>query len=146
MDTAASRNADLAAIHIGKKALHWDDSTYRDLLWTICQVRSAGDLDFAGRKRFLDHMRKCGFDHKGGGEARRRPFTGLQGKIWSLWQQLADAGRVRDRRMTSLDTWVKAQLGVDKMLFLNPQQQGLAVERLKAWLARDPADEASHAA
>lgn len=133
-DNAASRRADLAAIHIGKKALFWTEDEYRDLLWTVCQVRSAGDLDFAGRKRFLDHMRACGF--KDTKPAGRAPLSPMQGKIWSLWQELADAGRIKERRMPGLDAWVHRQTGVHKMLWLNPQQQDQVVDHLKQWLKR----------
>ena len=45
------RNADLAKIHIAKKQLAMEDEAYRDLLFSIGRVRSAADLDFAGRKR-----------------------------------------------------------------------------------------------
>lgn len=54
------RNRDLAAIHAGAKALGMDDDTYRAMLWTQARVRSAKDLDFAGRRRVLDHLRDLG--------------------------------------------------------------------------------------
>lgn len=60
-----NRKKDLAKIHIGAKALGWkdevDDTEYRDQLWAICRVKSAADLDFAGRQKFIDHMKACGF-------------------------------------------------------------------------------------
>jgi|SRR3990172_11659104 len=55
------RNRDLAAIHIAKAQLALDDETYRQMLYTIARVKSSADLDFAGRKRVLDHLRARGF-------------------------------------------------------------------------------------
>lgn len=56
-----ARSGDLAKIHIAKKQLGMDDSTYRALLWTIGRVTSSADLDHAGRARLLDHFRACGW-------------------------------------------------------------------------------------
>lgn len=133
VDDDKARNRDLAAIHIGKAALGWSDDDYRHILFTVCSVKSAAELDFAGRKRFLDHLRACGWSGK---TSQRRGFTGRQGKIWSLWQQLRAAGRVTDGRLPALDQWVNNQLGVRKMTWLNMTQQDLAIERMKMWLKR----------
>lgn len=57
-----ARNRELAAIHVGKKALGLDDGTYRDMLFMVARVRSAADLDHAGRRAVLEHMRQRGFE------------------------------------------------------------------------------------
>lgn len=54
------RKRELAAIHVAKAQLGLDDGTYRDMLWTVARVRSAADLDWAGRKRVLDHLASRG--------------------------------------------------------------------------------------
>ena len=59
---ADQRTRDLAAIHVGKKALGLDDDTYRTMLFTVARVRSAADLDHAGRRAVLEHMRERGFE------------------------------------------------------------------------------------
>lgn len=64
------RNADLAKIHIARKQLGMDEDTYRAVLWTVARVRSAKDLDDAGRHAVLDHLRARGF------KARRRRDPG----------------------------------------------------------------------
>jgi phage gp16-like protein len=58
---AEARNRELAAIHVAKKALGLDDGTYRDMLFTVARVRSAADLDHAGRSAVIEHLRKRGF-------------------------------------------------------------------------------------
>jgi phage gp16-like protein len=62
MMPADARNRELAAIHVGKKALGLDDPTYRAMLWTVARVESARDLDYAGRRAVLEHMRQRGFE------------------------------------------------------------------------------------
>ncbi len=50
----------LAKIHIAKKQLKLDDDTYRQMLWTVCQVRSAKDLDGRGLDAFIKHLKSKG--------------------------------------------------------------------------------------
>ena len=59
VDRSGARNGDLAAIHIAKAKLGWDDSMYRDVLFSVCRVKSSAQLDFTGRKRFLAHLTAC---------------------------------------------------------------------------------------
>lgn len=66
----------------------------------------------------------------------RKALSPQQKKIWSLWQQLADRGLVRDRRMVGLMAWVKRQAGVDALAFLTWPQEYKITESLKRWLAR----------
>ena len=71
MPRAATRNNDLALIHIAKAQLGIPDDQYRDMLFTIGRVRSSKDLDPAGRQRLIDHFKKCGWSMrpKAGGKA-----------------------------------------------------------------------------
>ncbi len=137
LDDDRSRKADLAAIHVAKKALHWSDDDYRDIMATVCNgVRSAGDLDFTSRKRFMAHQQAClrANGHQVAAKPVKGPLTPHERKMWSLWMQLADAGQVQQRTMKALTEWVRGQLQVDSLRFLNTHQQDLAIERLKAWL------------
>ncbi len=87
---ADMRRAELAKIHLAKKALGLDDDTYRDVLWTICRVRSAADLDSQGRFKLLAHFRSLGWHPTRKKEPKSGRMTGEQmGKIEAL---LADAG------------------------------------------------------
>lgn len=138
VDREGGRRADLAAIHIGKKALAWDDDTYRDVMFTVTRFKSAGELDFSGRKRFLAHLQACmvqaGLATKP--KAARVPWTASQRRLWSLWQQLADAKLVTARDRKALDAWVHRQTGVDRLEWLTDGQLDLAIISAKKWLAR----------
>ncbi len=138
VDREGGRRADLAAIHIAKKALEWDEDTYRDVMFTVTRFKSAGELDFAGRKRFLAHLQACmvqaGMVTKAKGT--KAPWNPSQRRLWSLWQQLADAKLVTARDRKALDAWVHRQTGVDRLEWLNEAQLDLVITSAKQWLGR----------
>ena len=59
-----ARKRELAMIHVARKQLGMDEETYRAMLWTLCRVRSAADLDAAGRQRVIQHLKMLGFRPK----------------------------------------------------------------------------------
>lgn len=154
---AQARKHDLARIHMLKTELGWDEDLYRDVMTTVCQgVRSAAQLDITGRLRLIEHLQACKAraDKQAGrpaaapaAKAVRRPLTALERKLWSLWMQAADAGLVRERKMTAITAWVERQTGVQRIEWLNAKQQDLVIESLKRWIKRgNTADEgAAHA-
>lgn len=132
------RASSLASIHVAKKALGWDEDTYRDVMFEVCGKRSAGDLDETGRAKFLAHLQAC--QRRTTGQttkaAPRRPWTRRHFRLWAAWQKLADAGRVQQRDRGGLNGWVKAQAGVDDVSWATPEQLDMLIERAKAWLNR----------
>jgi hypothetical protein len=52
---ADQRRRDLARLHCLKAELGLTDEEHRDVLWTLERVRSAADLDHAGRARVIAH-------------------------------------------------------------------------------------------
>ena len=138
VDGAGARKADLAAIHVAKKALGWDDDTYRDSMFTVCRVRSAALMDFTERKRFLAHLQACQrqMGIKPRGDLQPRPWSPPLRALWSRWQQLADAGLVHDRSRDALQAWVKRQAGVDRLEWLTNHQLDAVLASAKLWLAR----------
>lgn len=72
------KRRELAMIHIAAKQLSMDPSDkdpaseYRQMLYAVARVRSAADLDYAGRKRVIDHLKACGFQSRPG----KQPFPG----------------------------------------------------------------------
>lgn len=121
------------AIQIKRRQINMDDTDYRAMLQRIAGVTSSTDI-FDERKlaEVQQELNRLGAPAGPG----RRPLTKPQKKMWSLWQQLADAGRVRDRRMSALLAWVKRQAHVDALGFLSAAQEYAAIEALKSWLDR----------
>ncbi len=91
-----TRRAELGKIHMGAEALGMDtedkdpDSEYRRMLWSVARVRSAADLDEAGRRRVLDHLKACGFKAKR--KSRPRPSQdreALVGKVRAMLEAMS---------------------------------------------------------
>lgn len=123
-------------IHIAKDQLAMEEDAYRALLWTIGRVSSAADLDWAGRKQLLDHLKKCGFKPTPPKSARngRDPYDDEQlKKIHALWLELHGAGVVKDPSDRALNRWVKRMTGVDVLRWLKPDQKATLIEALKKW-------------
>jgi len=55
------RRAELAKIHLAKKALGLDDDAYRDVLKNVCSVDSSATLDSKGRFKLLKHFESLGW-------------------------------------------------------------------------------------
>lgn len=127
------RRRELAKIHLGAKALGLDDDAYRDMLWTIARVRSAKDLDAAGRARVLDHLRACGFKARRGRPHAGRPHNltaeerGPQlGKVEALLAQAK-------RPWAYADGMAKRMFNVERVAWCNPEQ----LQRIIAALVYD---------
>lgn len=140
------RNNHLAMIHIAAQQLGLDDSTYRDMLWTVARVRSAKDLDNAGREAVLKHLAACGWKDPRHASHRRPAYRkGSQAAlIRHLWTRLAHAGAVQDGSDKALRTYVRTQsaahhpqrLGWDDANLLPRSVASHVIEHLKQWCER----------
>ncbi len=128
-----ARCRELATIHVAKKQLAMDDDAYRDMLWSLTRVRSAGDLDHAGRQRVLEHLKACGFRHQ-------RPVAAdpQSRKIRALWLDLKALGALRDPSEKALVSYVKHMTGVGALQWLSRDQASHVIECLKQWAKRVP--------
>lgn len=129
-DDVLLRTRELAAIHVAKRQLALDDDTYRDMLWAVARVRSAKDLDFAGRKRVLDHLRAVGFK----AAKPRRAFPGRphncdqHPQLRKIEALLADARRP----WSYADGMAKRMYGKERVAFCDPAKwQGLIAALVK---------------
>lgn len=133
-----NRLRELAQIHIAKAQLGMADDAYRDLLFTLARVRSAADLDGAGRQRLLSHFKLCGWAPQKRPDA---PASALAKspkgrKMLVLWNELHKAGKVQDKREPALLTFIKHETHVDRPEWLTGAQSNQVIESLKKWLAR----------
>lgn len=117
---APPRNNDLALIHIAKKQLGLDDDAYRDMLWAVARVRSAKNLDHAGRAKVLDHLKRCGF--KGANPKRPKrptPAPAVAAMCKKVRAQLIALGKLPD---TYADGIAQRMHGVQFYEWLQPDQ------------------------
>lgn len=117
---APPRNNDLAQIHIAKKQLGMDDDAYRDMLFAVARVRSAKQLDHAGRAKVLDHLKRCGF--RGADAARPKrptPAPEVVAMCRKVRAQLIALGKLPD---TYADGIAQRMYGVQFFEWLKPDQ------------------------
>lgn len=86
------RKREIAIIKIAQKQLGIDDDTYRAMLWTVARVKSAADLDWAGRKKVLDHLKAKGFKIK----SRPAPAANKAGLVSAVRASLIACGNKPD--------------------------------------------------
>ncbi len=132
-----------AAIHAIQAKLKLSDDDYRYHLnitvgKTTCTAMNPTEL--AKVRQHFDRMaERSGLPHvKGAGAAKKRmkPTTGL---IYSLWQQCADKGTIKDRSFAAMNTFVKHQTGVDHADFLAQAQVSTIKKALETIRDRGPA-------
>jgi len=137
--TRAAQHAGLVRqVHAAKTWLKLDDDTYRAALAAHAGGKASSKAcTVAELQAVIAHFHRAGFPKPGGG--KRVTLTPPQKKMWSLWQQLADQGRVANRSMKGLCAWVKGQTdnGVEALAFLSPAQERTLIESLKRWVDRD---------
>ncbi len=113
-DAKDLRRRQLAAIHMRAKQLGLDRETYEQMLWTVARVNSARDLDEAGRRRVLDHMRSLGHGRRlHNVESRDR--GPLLRKIRAMLDQ-------RSRKVQYADGMAKHMFGVTRVEWCTPDQ------------------------
>ena len=133
---AQPRNNALAQIHIAKAQLGLDDDTYRAMLWGVARVKSASELDHAGRAKVLAHLKASGWKDKRAGRPRPAPDRAAQvAKVEAL---LADAGRPWDYA----HAMAKRMFGIERVDFCTPDH----LQRLIAALVYDQKRRAERAA
>lgn len=129
---ADEHRKDIQLIHIAKQQLGMDDDTYRAMLWACARVKSSTELDFAGRKKVLDHLKGCGFKTT---KAAARPAPAKDkaaqvGKIRALLIQLDG------KPDTYADGMARNMFKVERFEWCTPEQLGKIVAALSYQIKR----------
>ena len=126
---------DLAKIHIAKKELKLDESTYRGALWDRYGKESAADLTEHQAADLIEHFRQKGW----------RPSSSAQrGLVYALWRKLAEAGAVEHPGEKSLASFVEHATGKDDVRKLTVVEASRVIEILKRWVARVEGTDTRH--
>lgn len=140
----AEKKREIKLIHVGWAQLakldsSLDDDAYRAMLWSVARVKSSTELDFAGRRKVLDHLEACGFKRTKP-QPRKLADDPQSKKIRALWLELHAAGKVRNPSESALAAFVKRQTGRDALQWLNSREASAVIEELKKWLVREVRD------
>lgn len=120
-DRADQRRRELALIHIGKKQLCLDETTYREMLIDVSGHNSARGLDHSGRLSVIRRLEQLGFkpqmNHRGlrphaSPQEDRAPFISKIGAI------LHDLGL----EWGYADGIARKMFGVDRVVWLKPTE------------------------
>jgi phage gp16-like protein len=88
------KKREVRLIKIGQRELMMEDDTYRAMLRRLGGVDSATDLDWAGRKKVLDHLRASGFKKTAGKHRSQAPRKLDRSELMQkIEAQLADTQR-----------------------------------------------------
>lgn len=129
-----ARHKLMRAIFAGCHARGFDDDVRREIVFNLSGKTSLRDCTLEELRKVLGILTPGTIRQASKGS--RPALSPRQRLIWSLWQQLADAGLVRRRTMPALESWVRSQTGVDKIQWLTGAQEHAVIESLKLWLSR----------
>ncbi|TAG43989.1 MAG: regulatory protein GemA [Betaproteobacteria bacterium] len=145
----ASRNGDLAAIHMAQKKLGLSKEDAQALKLGITGKASAADMTVPQRRMLLAHL--CTLQAIAGGKPKPA-YTGQRrslersaaddhdarwGKARALWALLAKSGAVKVDTDAALTGYVFRQTGLEAWRFLNHHQITKVIESLKLWCSRE---------
>ena len=134
---AESRNQLIKLIHVAKRSLNMDESSYRQVLQTIGGAASAADLSVPKLELVLEQLKRCGFKVRSKHPRQRKQADDAQSKmIRALWLELAANGVVRDSSEEALTSFVKRMTKVDALQWLSSSQASQVIEHLKKWRDR----------
>lgn len=129
----------IALIHVAKQQTGISEESYKELLWLAEGVINSKELTDRGFNAVMDAFRRIGFVGKGKPPhygARDGMATPAQVQaIWAMWREWSSDGGQR-----SLDLWLKSRFGFSSLRFLTTSGAQMAIEGLKAMLARKAAN------
>ena len=121
--SADIRKRELAQIHVAKAQLGLDDDTYRAMLWTVARVKSAADLDWAGRKKVIDHLKSAGAKSK----SRPAPAASKAVLVYKIRAQLIALDNKPD---AYADGMARHMFHIERFEWCDPAQLGKIIAAL----------------
>lgn len=120
-----TRRRELAQIHIAKAQLGMDEDTYRAMLWAVGRVKSSAELDYAGRKAVLDHLKARGFKARAPKEKRPGAWDWVNNAApdrQAMLRKVAVMLKSADREKSYVDGIARQMFGIERVEFCAPDQ------------------------
>ena len=134
-----ARNGILAKIHIAKKTLALEDTSYRRLLHSVTDKQSCADMDNKELEAVLAEFKRLGFKPKKAPKrAGKKPMaqTPQASKIRALWLDLYHIGEIENPSEEALTAFCKRMAGVEAMQWMTSYDANKIIKALRGWLAR----------
>ncbi len=129
---------------IGKRALNWDEETYRFFLKEhgAKEVKgkfSATTMDIGQLSQALEVMKKKGFKPQ-----KKSSVSNISdwrkkriNKITAMWIALFEAGVIRDRSEKAMISWTATITKKARLEWASSEDLNACIEGLKTWSARE---------
>jgi phage gp16-like protein len=132
-----TRKVLLAQIHIARKDLGLDDSTYYPMIEELTGKDSAALMTTVELQQVIDHMRKRGWKNANAPARKEKaPFKPSDKchvrKVWALWGALARSGALRDGTKGACRLFCERMTQCSDPEWLTPEQAIKVIEGLKA--------------
>ena len=127
----AERKSLIQTIHIAKKALALDESSYRGLLMRVTNVESCAVMQVQQLRAVVLEFKRLGFKSAPGKHRKSEPRNGKVRAIYAIWGEMASL--LDDPSPAALRGFVKRHTGVDSIDWLTDAQCNKVVGGLKGW-------------
>ena len=131
-----NRNAEIAKIHIAKKALGMCNETYREGLFTLTGKSSCAQIPTHQLGKVIDWLKKCGWQAQ-----KSNPMPKQRKKIYYYWEQLHKIGAIKLNSKLACDNWMCRQLDIHSdvraLNNLHAEEFSSPLESIKRWVKRE---------
>lgn len=134
----------IAKVHIARKDLALDDTTYRALLMRVTGRESCSKMNMGQISQILDEFKRLGWKPRRPRKSGQRKMAddAQSRMVRGMWITLAQNGIVRDSSEEALAAYVKRMTGMEDLAWLNAAQVNKVINGLRSWLQREGLDEA----
>jgi len=142
-----NRNRLIQLIHVAKRDLALDESTYKETLLRITGKDSCSKLSGKQLDDVLEHLKNHGFkvQTKQGTKVRELADDAQSRMIRGLWLELHAMGAVRNPSEAAIAAFIKRHTKVERLEWLNAAQASAVIEHLKKWKDRVESKGQDHA-
>ncbi len=137
--SAQLKRALIAKVHIAKKDLALDDSSYRGLLSRVTGRESCAGMTIPQLKNTVEEFKSLGWEPKNKPKraGTRKLATGAQAsKIRAFWLSLYHLGEVKDPSEDALASFVRRMTNVHDLNWLTPAKADIVIRAFHNWAYR----------
>lgn len=138
--TFSHRPSLIKKVHVARRQLALDETTYRLLLTRITGKSSSASMTEKELGLVLDEFKRLGFKTTTATKrigTRKLADDPQSRKIRALWITLRDMGALTDSSEAALLAFVKRMTGADAFEWLDSKQTNTVINALRGWIERE---------